>query len=290
LSAVGDGRDDNLFAVPFELLLLPLPLHPDGALPVLVDLAQRGPVGDDLAAEREVRPLHLVEQVGDGGVRLVDQQDGRLQHLGQVVRGDLRGHADGDAGGAVDQQVREPGRQHHRLAPGAVVTGGQIDRLAVQFAQQQFGLPRQLRLGVPVRGRRVAVHRPEVPLPVHQRHAQHPVLRHADQRLVERGVAVRVVVAHHLADDLGALERLLVHGQVQVVVHRVQDAPLHRLETVAHVRQRAAGHHRHGVGEEPVAHLLGDGNGFDRLGHESAPAVRRAPPRAARRPVNSLNI
>src|SRR5665647_628143 len=45
------------------------------------------------------------------------------------------------------------------------------------------------------------VERAEVPVAVHQRQPQRERLRHPDQRVVDRGVPVRVQLAHHLADD-----------------------------------------------------------------------------------------
>ena len=59
--------------------------------------------------------------------------------------------------------------------------------------------------GVAVRRRRIAVDRPEVALAVDQDVAHVEVLREADERVVRRRVAVRVVVADDLADDLRAL-------------------------------------------------------------------------------------
>ena len=64
---------------------------------------------------------------------------------------------------------------------------------------------REAALGVAHRRGAVAVERAEVARAVDERVAQREGLRHAHQRLVERGVAVRVVAAHHVADDLGAL-------------------------------------------------------------------------------------
>ena len=52
---------------------------------------------------------------------IVDQRDRRVDHLAEIVRRDVGRHADGDAAGAVDQQVREARRQDHRLLLGAVV-------------------------------------------------------------------------------------------------------------------------------------------------------------------------
>ena len=111
-------------------------------------------------------------------------------------------------------------------------------------------MPREAAFGVAHRRRVVAVERPEVARSVDERVAQRERLRHAHERLVERGVAVRVVVAHHVADDLRALAVLGVGRQV-LLPHRVEDAALHRLEPVAHVRQRARGDDREGVVQVP---------------------------------------
>src|SRR5581483_7981073 len=115
--------------------------------------------------------------------------------------------------------------------------------------------PGQPALGVAHGGRRVVVQRAEVALPVDERVAHREGLREADERVVDGGVAVRVVVAHHGADDARALlvRPVRLHA---VLVHAVEDVPVHRLEAVAHVRQRARDDHRHRVVEEARAHLL----------------------------------
>ena len=60
-------------------------------------------------------------------------------------------------------------------------------------------------LGVAHGRRRIAVDRAEIALPVDQRHAHGEFLRHADQRVVDRLVAVRMVLADDVADDAGRL-------------------------------------------------------------------------------------
>jgi hypothetical protein len=119
---------------------------------------------------------------------------------------------------------------------------------------------RHAHLGVAHRRRRVAVHRAEVALPVHQHVAHRERLRHAHDGVVDRGVAVRVVLTDDVADDAG---RLLV-GLVPVVaqlVHREQHAAVHRLQTVAHVGQRAADDDAHGVVEIRLFQLILDVDG-----------------------------
>jgi hypothetical protein len=122
------------------------------------------------------------------------------------------------------------------------------------------------RFRVPHRGGRIVVDRAEVPLPVDQRVAQGEVLRHPDQRVVDRRVAVRVVLTHHLADD----ERALPVGPVRLeaeVVHRVEDAPVDRLQPVPDIGQRPSDDHAHRVIEVGGAHLLLELAGLERLGH-----------------------
>jgi hypothetical protein len=117
----------------------------------------------------------------------------------------------------------------------------------------------QAALGVTHRRGAVAVDRAEVALPVDQRVAQREVLRHAHQRVVDRGVAVRVELTHGLADHARALQVRTVPHVVHLV-HREQHAAVHRLETVARIRQSTAHDHAHRVIEVALAHLFFEGN------------------------------
>ena len=136
------------------------------------------------------------------------------------------------------------------------------------------------RFGVPVCRRRVAVHRAEISLPVHQRVAQRERLRHADQRIVNRRVAVRVILAEHVSDDAGAL----LGGPVEVqahLAHGVKNAAMDRLQAVADVRQRSTDDDAHRVVEIRPAHLVFDVDGNEVLiavavvGQLGPPATRR---------------
>ena len=107
---------------------------------------------------------------------------------------------------------------------------------------------------VPHRGRWVIAGRAEVALALDERIAQRPRLGEPDEGVVDRAVAVRVVTAHDVADDAGALVEAAV-GPVAAVVHRVEHAPVHRLEPVAHVGQRARHDDAHRVVEVRPLHL-----------------------------------
>src|SRR3712207_6660231 len=99
-------------------------------------------------------------------------------------------------------------------------------------------------------------------LAVDEHVAQREVLRHAHERVVDRRVAMGVVVAHDLADDLGALRVGPRRAEAQLV-HAVQDAAVDGLEAVAHVGQRAPDDDRHRVVEIRRAHLVLERAGLD---------------------------
>ena len=207
-------------------------------------------------------PLMCAHQPLDLHLRVVDVGDRRVDHLAQVVRRDVGRHADGDARGAVDEQVREARGQHERFVARAVVVGREVDRVHVEVAQHLRGDPRQPRLRVAHRGGGIVVDRAKVALAVDELVAHRELLGHAHERVVDRGVAVRVIVAHHLADDLCALG-VGASGAEAELVHRVEHAAMNRLQAVAHVGQRAADDHRHRVVEVRGAHLLLERARFD---------------------------
>jgi hypothetical protein len=66
---------------------------------------------------------------------------------------------------------------------------------------------------------------------------------------------VRVILAHTIADDAGALDVWPIRLQAEVL-HREEDAAMHRLEAVAHVGERASHDHAHRVIHVGGAHLL----------------------------------
>ena len=253
---VRNFRDDDLLAAAFELLDADLAAHLHAAAPgleILLDALQPA----DHAAGREIRPFDELHQLLERDVRVVDLRADAVDDLAQIMRRHVGGHADGDAGAAVDQQVGKRGGKDRRLGAGLVVIGDEIHRVLVHVLHQRGAEVRQARLGVTHGRRRIAFDGAEVPLAVHQPFAHRPRLRHVDQRRINHRLAVRMVIAAGVAADLGALAVLAVRKQREVV-HRVQDAALRRLEPVAHVRQRARNDHRHRVIEERVLDLVGD--------------------------------
>ncbi len=165
-------------------------------------------------------------------------------------------------------------RQDDRLLLLAVVIGLEVDRVLTDVADHLHGQRRHFALGVAHRRGFVIAGRAEVTLTGDQRIAHHPGLSQAYQGVVDRPVAVRVVLPHHLADDAGALVPAPVRP-VAAVVHAVEDPSVHRLQPVADVRQRPSDDHTHRVVEVGLLdlvlqvdrlHPVGD-RGLRRIGH-----------------------
>ena len=247
------GDDDRLLALA-QRLDMSARLNDHAAAAAFVGIPDAGDALDD-SAGGEVRALHVLHQADGADLRVVDVRDNRVDRLAQVVRRDVGGHADRDARRAVDQQVREARRKDGRLHPRLVVVGSEVDGVGIDVAQHLGGESREPRLGVPHGRGWVVVDRAKVALAVHQRVALGEVLGEADEGVVDRLVAVRMEVAHHAADDVGALAVRPVGLQPRLV-HREEHAPVHRLEAVAHIGERAADDHAYGVIEVRRPHLL----------------------------------
>ena len=187
-----------------------------------------------------------------------------VDDLAQVVRGDVRGHADRDARAAVDEQVRERGGEDGGLRGGFVVVGDEINGVLAHVLHERRAQVGQAGLRVTHGGGRVALDAAEVALAVHEALAHDPRLGHVDHRGIDDGLAVGMVVARGVAADLGAFAVLAAREQREIV-HRVEDAPLGGFEAVARVGQGAGDDDRHGVVQERFGHLFGHVDGLDFL-------------------------
>ena len=193
-------------------------------------------------------------------MRLFDQPDAALDDLAQIVRRHVGRHADGDTRRPVHEQIRERRRENRGLLGRLVVVRHEVDGLVVEIRHHVVAERLQPRLGVPHRRRRIAVDRSEVALAVDQRIAHVEVLRQPYERVVDRGVAVGMEVAHHLADDLRALP-VRAAGREPHRLHAVQHAAMRRLQPVARVGQRSSDDYAHGVIHVRTLHFVFDVDG-----------------------------
>jgi len=247
---VGDLRDDDRLFVPLLALLdRRARAHRDRPASRRVGLVDAR-AADDEPAGRKVGAAHRANHRLEPRVlrlaALIDGGDDAVDHLAQVVRRDVRRHPDGDARRAVHEQVGKRRRKDGRLLSRLVVVGDEVDRLTVEVRHHRLGHRLGTRFRVTHRRGRIAVDRSEVPLPVDQGIAHVEFLREADEGVVDRGVAVGMVVPHDLADDLRALAVGAV-GREPHRAHAVQHATVRGLEPVARVGQRSADDHAHRV-------------------------------------------
>ncbi len=194
---------------------------------------------------------------------MFDRPDHAVDDLGQVVRRNIGGHADRDAGRPVDEQIRVGRREHRGFLGRLVIVRDEVDRLLVEVGHQVVRQRLQLRLGITHRRRRVAVDRPKVPLTVDQGIPHVETLRHPNERVVDGGISVGVEIPHDLADDLGALAICAIGGQPHQA-HAIDDPAMGRFETVPHIGQRTPDDDAHGIVHVGAPHLVFDVDGrFD---------------------------
>ena len=217
---------------------VPRAAQPDAAAAGFVDRLDLVRRVENLATRRKVRPLDIARQLRVAELIVLEELDERRADLAEVVRRNIGGHPDGDAGGAVDQQVRQARGQDDGLALRAVVVRAVVHRVLFDLSKQLVADARQAALGVAHGRGRIAIERSEVARSVDQRVAQRERLCHSDERLVDGRVAVRVEAAHHVAHHFRAFAVLGVRGQ-PLLPHRVQDAALHGLQPIAHIGQGA---------------------------------------------------
>ena len=217
------------------------------------------------AVSRKVGPFDDLENVGELRVRVVDQRNGRVNDLCEIVRRNFCGHADGNSVGAIEQQIRNTRGQNVRLNFAAIVVGMEIDGFFVEVFEQRGGNLREFGFGVTIGCGRISIDRAEVSLPKNQRVAQAPGLCQPDEGVIHREVAVGMVLAHDIADDAGALAGGAVRLQPHLL-HGVKNAAMHRLQSVAHIGERAADDDRHRIVEIRLAHLLFNVDGMNVAG------------------------
>ena len=124
---------------------------------------------------------------------MVDEHERAVDDLAHVVRRDVRRHADGDAARAVDEELRELRREHGRLFERFVIVRDEIDGFLVDVLQHELGDARHAHLGVTHGSGGVAVDGTEVAMAVREHVAHGEILRHADDRVVDGRIAMRMI-------------------------------------------------------------------------------------------------
>src|SRR5207249_2646802 len=116
-------------------------------------------------------------------------------------------------------------RKDRRLASAPVVVRAEVDRLLIQLAEKLHGNLLEARFRVAVGCRAVAVQGSKVSMAIDKGIAQAEVLSHSNQGIVDRQIAVRVILAQDIPHDAGTLEGPGGRPQVEVILHGVEDSP-----------------------------------------------------------------
>jgi hypothetical protein len=262
----GDFGQHDRTAVAAAFLDLVARAHDDRAAAEIVGvaraaLAQDQAAGGEIGAGDDLHQLFVGDEFAAANFLLDEGFAGR-DHLAEIMRRDVGRHADRDAAGTVDEQIGIARRENQRLVARAVIVRAEVDRVLVDILEQHHRRFGETRFGVSHRCRKIGIHRSEIALAVDQRQPHRPILRHAGQRHVDRGIAVRMVIAHHVADDLGALA-IRPAGDESALLAGVEDTAVNRLQAIADVGQSARDDDRHRIVEIARLHLVDDVDGGD---------------------------
>ena len=213
-----------------------------------IGLGDRLPAVDQDAAGRKVRTSNEVHQAQVLGLGIVDEMNGSIDQLADIVRRDRGCHANGNSAGAVGEEVGKQARKHLGLLFLAVVGEPKIDGALVETCHELHRDGREPGLGVAISSGIIAVDIAEIALPVDQRVAKSEILGEADHGIIDGLVAVRVVLADDVAHD--ACGFLVSAGRIEAKQpHRPQQPSMDGLQPVADIGKRSSGDRRKRVDE-----------------------------------------
>ena len=155
-------------------------------------------------------------------------------------------HADRDPGGSIDQQIGDSAGKDDGFLVAAVIVVFERDGASRQVGQHLGADPSHPALGVTHGGGVVGVDRTEVSVAVDEAHSHGERLSQSNHGVVNTAVTMRVIVTHDLTDNGRRFSELGRVGQV-LLVHRVQNSALNRLEPIADIGQGSAGDDRQAV-------------------------------------------
>ena len=171
------------------------------------------------------------------------------------MRRDIGCKPDGYTRRAVHQKVGEPPGEYVRFEDSIVEVPRPFNGVFVDVAQQLQSERSEPRLGITHSRRAVAVHRPEVAVPVNERRAHVKRLRHAHHCLINGRIAVRVEFTQAVADDTRALAVRFI-GRNAELMHCVKYAPLNGFKSVLDARQGSVEYDRFRIRNHGVAHYV----------------------------------
>src|SRR5262249_47089595 len=129
---VRDLCNNDCLAIFAECLNFGFSAHHEAATAGFVGFENAALAVND-SSGRKVRSFHELQNLGKRGRGIVHQANGRLYNLGQVVRRDVGGHADGNSVRPVHQKVGNSRREDNGLQVGVVVGGLKVDCIFINI-------------------------------------------------------------------------------------------------------------------------------------------------------------
>ena len=205
LYLIGNFSDDNLPSTAPQILCFPPTAQTETALTRTIGIRNVFRGFNDNTAGRKIGAGNVFKQGIVAGIGRFDQVDTGVHQFRDVMRRDVGGHTDSNTRRPVCQEVRELRGQNGRLGQCAVVILSKIDSIFIQTFQHGLGHGGHARFGISARSGVIPVDVAKVPLPVNQRITHVKILRETRHRIVNRSVAVRVIVPHHVAGNFRRL-------------------------------------------------------------------------------------
>jgi len=153
------------------------------------------------AAGGKIGGQHILHQLRHLDGIVVDVGNQTVYDLGEVMGCHVGRHTHGDAGGTVNQEVGNTGRQHGRFLECFIEVGLHIYRLFLNIDQHFFSQAFEPAFGIPHGSRRITVHRTEVTLAIDHGITHGPFLRHAHHGIIDGRVTVRMVLTQYVTHN-----------------------------------------------------------------------------------------
>ena len=222
----------------------------------LIDLRQLVLV-NYYTARREIRSLDIPHQFFIRKIRIFEQGDLRVDDLRQVVRRRVGRHSYSNAFRSIDQEIRDLNREYFRFFLVLVEVWNKINNILIEVRQKGFfRYLLKARLGITHGRRAVSLNIAEISMPVDQGDLFFEILRHDDQRVVDRAVSMGMIFTHCIADYSGALSEGSVRADPELM-HIVESPSLYGFEPVPDIRERPRDDNAHRVVDIGFLHQFG---------------------------------
>ena len=196
----------------------------------------------DGSTSREIRSRDILHQAVCINIIIVDVSTAAINYFTQVVGRNIGSHTYSNTVTAIYQQIRNLGRHYGRFLKGVVEVVHHINGLLVKVVHDVLTHLGESALSITHRSRRVAVHRTEVTLSINQSVTHVPLLTHTNQGTIHRRVTMWVVLTKYLTNYAGTLLVRFITG-VSNTQHTIEDTAVHRLETIAYIREGTSHNH-----------------------------------------------